>query len=820
VRKTLRADAGGSEDRRKFLFKSEKRCLRLFNYPQHPNIVPLLSSYTHGNDHCLLFPLLDMDLAAFFERTTRYGDFQWNFTFFSALHGLSSALSRAHDIHIQAESDGLDFSAIGYHHDLRPANILVNKGTFILADFGMGRVKSEGEVSKTHWKAGIGDYLAPDCMDENFANQDVGRAVDVWAFGCLMAEVATFMYHGPEGLAKFRNSRASAGSFSNWYDSYFHDGHGNVKAAVKEWLNFLTSGDRLAFLDKPFYELILSLLTPANERPKIAHVCRQLAHLSLKAHFFAVLETLTNVVYQGPPGVVTSMKLWFEWERLKAFGNVLRLSGIVLEHSMPEIIGQHSARCVGIMLELFHQLSPVRGLPEVAEGVVNAPEPSKEASSPSTQPDEILRDNTDEPQKMLETDVQRLVEELWGLLPQAELRKAERIWVHSMLTNTESIEQLDDLERTLSSERSTMYQQGAAMAMMKKIRLELIHSPSSSLELQGLEILDTDVVKSKVFHGHQMGIYKGEVPVFIETMLYDPSWEKVPPSERTLIMAYKVTGFGVNPRPQNLRLLNCLRFFEKMDGNRLGYSFVYQVPEPRSPIGPHEHTLTTLLHLLVLSAKKAKADPHMNQPVLGDKFRLASVLAGFLAEFHSIGWFHENFQSNNIVFFNAPFDENGINPTRSKILLEPYIVGLNKSRPGGDAWHTQGPAIGTEFMDYQHPDYHQTTMRFRNAYDYYSLGLMLLEIGLWTPLRAWSGKKENRTHSPHQLRDTLVERYVPRLGSRMGEAYQDIVKLLLSDGLDPHPQTMEPDPEGERDAFNKFFEYVVDPLARLANMCV
>lgn len=106
--------------------------------------------------------------------------------------------------------------------------------------------------------------------------------------------------------------------------------------------------------------------------------------------------------------------------------------------------------------------------------------------------------------------------------------------------------------------------------------------------------------------------------------------------ERTLVMAYKVMSFGVNPRPQNLRLLNCLRFFEKVDDNRPGYSFVYQVPELMSRIGPHEHTLTALLHLL-LSAKKAMADPHMNQPVLGDKFRLASALAGFLVEFHSIG---------------------------------------------------------------------------------------------------------------------------------------------------------------------------------------
>jgi serine/threonine protein kinase len=293
VRKTLREDAVSSETRRKALFKDEKRCLKLLGFPDHPNIVPLLSSYIHGKDHCLLFPVLNMDLAVFFKRACRYGNFQWNFTFFSALHGLSSALSRTHDVHVQAEADGLNFAGIGYHHDLRPAYILVNKETFILADFGMSQLKTEGEDSQTNWKLGFGDYLAPDCMDENFVHQNMGRAINVWAFGCLMAEVATFMYRGPKGLSEFRASSKSATLFSNIVTTCFHDSDGKLKESVREWLGFLISDDRPASLDKPFYELILSLLTPAKERPKIAQVCKYLAHLSLKAHFFAVLELLT-----------------------------------------------------------------------------------------------------------------------------------------------------------------------------------------------------------------------------------------------------------------------------------------------------------------------------------------------------------------------------------------------------------------------------------------------------------------------------------------------------------------------------------------------
>jgi hypothetical protein len=362
-----------------------------------------------------------------------------------------------------------------------------------------------------------------------------------------------------------------------------------------------------------------------------------------------------------------------------------------------------------------------------------------------------------------------------------------------------------------------MYQQGAAMAMMRKIRLEMMDNPKSSVELRELEIPETNVTMLEAFHGHQLGVYNGSHPVLIETMLYDLSWEKVPASERTLVMALKTKGFSVNPKPRNLRLLECFKFFEIRDSKTPGYGFVYRLPASMSGSLPHRPHVITLLDLLDRSDKHSKADPYTSQPMLDDKFRLASMLVGFLAEFHSIGWLHENFHPNSIVFFTASPQGGDIGLIRSKTLQEPYIVGLNKSCPGGEAWHTQGPALETDFVNYQHPDYY-TTHCFRCGYDYYSLGLMLLEIGLWTPLHKWTERESNLTISPHQIRDMLVHRYVPRLGPSMGETYRDIVKLLLSDGLDPNPQTMTPDSETERNAFNMFFDLVVEPLGRLSDV--
>lgn len=821
----------------------------LFNNPQHPNIVPLLSAYVHGSDYCLVFPRLDMDLAGFFNKPTRHGHFQWDYTFFSALHGLSSALSRTHNIYIPTEIDGPGISLVGYHHDFRPANILVNEETFLLADFGMGRVKGEGEDSRTTWKAGVGSYLAPECMDERFIEQDVGRAVDVWAFGCLTAELATFMTYGPDGLSEFRKKKKSTrDQMPNCTDSYFH-GRGEVKESVREWLDFLKSDGRVAAVDLHLHRLIFSMLVPADVRPDIASICKQLSQISLKAHFLAALDLFHSLLDEARgPTPRPLMKLWFERERMKAFGRVSCLNGTTIDDPVLETVCNHGETCIKTLLKLCHQLREVGAGPSSPGQTVNNSHYQAQVLQ-VTQPQNAHP--TVHGSKMLweafRVRVQSLVDDLWATLPETELRTAEMLWVRSMLMDQDSTQWLNDLGNALNTENRPIYQRGAAMAIMRKIRLEFTKNEASDIDLQNLRTIHTKVVKFGKFSGHELAILENVpssegVPVLVETMHYDPSWEKVPPTERTIIMADKAKGFGVQPKPRDLRLLNCLKFFEVEDKNRTGYAFVYQVPPIQRgmpDISAREYTITTLLELLMISAKLAKDDPSMSQifqPLLGHKFRLASMLASNLYAFHSIGWYHENYHSNNVVFFNAShyLTDGGdssrrsgkgliISPQRGKVLLEPYVVGLNKSRPGGEAWHTQGPSLDTEFGDYQHPAYRQATKHYRNGYDYYSLGVMLLEIGLWMPLRAWAKGGErgiNRTLSPGQLRDLLLSRYVPRLAPRMGQSYHDVVQLLLSDVLDPSSAMETPDPAIETVVFGKFFDSVVYPLSRLADALV
>jgi serine/threonine protein kinase len=70
------------------------------------------------------------------------------------------------------------------HCDIKPSNILIQRGAFKIADFGLSRLKASDETSKTEWDRGTALYSPPE--------RDLlpGRGRDVWALGCVFLEIA------------------------------------------------------------------------------------------------------------------------------------------------------------------------------------------------------------------------------------------------------------------------------------------------------------------------------------------------------------------------------------------------------------------------------------------------------------------------------------------------------------------------------------------------------------------------------------------------------------------------------------------------------
>ena len=164
------------------------------------------------------------------------------------------------------------------------------------------------------------------------------------------------------------------------------------------------------------------------------------------------------------------------------------------------------------------------------------------------------------------------------------------------------------------------------------------------------------------------------------------------------------------------------------------------------------------------------------QPLLGDKFRLASLISNSVYEFHCANWFHKSINPKTILFFKS--QDGGID------LLSPFLTGFEYSRLDQEGEYTEPPE--SDYL-YRHPDYQSpedrghldetSQLRYRRGYDVYALGLVLFEIGAWRPLQDFKRPEDNR----EALRQSLLQTYVPRLGVTMGAIYRDVVLACLSD---------------------------------------
>jgi len=216
-------------------FRREKQVLELLNLVCHPNIVPLLACYIHGDTYNMIFPLADGDLETLF---TGGADFSFlsDETIWLQVLGITSALATLHNFQYSKDM-AFELSKIGYHHDLKPQNILIKEGVFLLADFGLARLKDAEWDSSTDHKYGTVTYGAPESQ-QHMGNGPirVNRALDIWSWGCILAEIVTFTLLGSSGILRFREFRRTIVGMRD--DCYFHDMK-NIKQEVREWLRYL-----------------------------------------------------------------------------------------------------------------------------------------------------------------------------------------------------------------------------------------------------------------------------------------------------------------------------------------------------------------------------------------------------------------------------------------------------------------------------------------------------------------------------------------------------------------------------------------------------
>lgn len=109
-------------------------------------------------------------------------------------------------------------------------------------------------------------------------------------------------------------------------------------------------------------------------------------------------------------------------------------------------------------------------------------------------------------------------------------------------------------------------------------------------------------------------------------------------------------------------------------------------------------------------------------------------------------------------------------------MREPYMIGFDHSRKDGKGEYSQGPRLQGS-KEYLHPDYRQGITVYKRSYDYYALGLVLLEIGTWTSLS--NIYERHPTTHPDELRAMYTKLCNEHLGKTMGPTYLNVTKKCL-----------------------------------------
>jgi serine/threonine protein kinase len=297
VRKEFKSATSDEAD-----WEKELHNLSLLSELKHPNIVELLSSYTHRQKHNLIFRLAPHgNLAALFEQS-RPGGFESDDSFFHALAQLASAICTVHNF----TSKTLNLKFIGCHHDLKPRNILFDGRTFILADFGLSRFKDATESSKELFEAGQGHYLAPECEDfkDGFKNYIISRPSDIWSFGCIIADLLTYLLRGSGSVSDFKIARTIKVDCLKTYT--FHGGRFKPNPSVALWLSELEKqGEQTHRLSLKLVRSMLAL--NPDDRPKAQEVSFRLGHIAIVA-YIGTVGKLCSTLMQSTDSIEADME--------------------------------------------------------------------------------------------------------------------------------------------------------------------------------------------------------------------------------------------------------------------------------------------------------------------------------------------------------------------------------------------------------------------------------------------------------------------------------------------------------------------------------
>jgi serine/threonine protein kinase len=695
-------------------------------------MVQLISSYTFRDTYNILFERAESDLESLLSRSERPPALRSDNSLFQALQGLCSAVAAFHHF----AHPELELYLKGYHHDLKPENILVNGSRFLLSDFGLSKLKDMDMKSKTLSKDIMGYYLAPESetIEDGFQNKLIGQPSDIWALGCILAVVLTYIRRGPSGVQEFEQRRRHKSQ--RWTAYTFHCA-GQPNQVVEAWLTELEGGGTTEVYS--LIALIRDILKiDPSDRPTAETVSTRMEFLAIQSVYNSTMCKFERVE-KTPQDLV----VWIEQERVTLFGQALGLG--LLREEWRKI--QRSTTANTNFESIRDQLTAL------GQDLGNLAEHTDLTSYPV----------------LLVKRIRNQVDQLWNsLLP--SVRAQLEASLEAKIVSTKDLMKLENVHKSFEEDLS--YKNiGLAAAIRSMIILANRNEVKNpELKWDANQVHETVPAITPFSSLARLTDENGQpqMEVLVEWLEYDNRWQGSTGEELISRIESIAEILHDKQNSRRFRALHCIKYFH--DSSRRSYGLVFEIPTPyRADMSLRQPPPAISLASLITCTRKERI-----RPSIGDAFRLAKALAVSVLRWHEVGWIHRGVSAHSIIFF-------GIDPKSSlESISEPSFLGFQFSRPNDPKAFTLGPTDKPELLDYCHPEYLKVSARYRPEFDYYSLGLVLLEIGYWKTVKDIIKSFSNPDNSPQNLRNWILQTYVKDLHMVMGSVYQAAVRKCLT----------------------------------------
>jgi hypothetical protein len=267
-----------------------------------------------------------------------------------------------------------------------------------------------------------------------------------------------------------------------------------------------------------------------------------------------------------------------------------------------------------------------------------------------------------------------------------------------------------------------------------------------------------------------------ETPVLVEYAAFDPTYrltEVTPTLDRLDSMLSILTRLANEQAFHGT--LTCLGYFEDPKQPRFG--LVFELPKSvysgaADSLKPLEELRPVTLLSVLQTGSKSLHNSNSATPPLEDRFRLAYTLALTFSKIHGDNFAHKDVNSSNILVFRKNRRQSPNSRALQFALRNPVICSFDLFSEYDIGTTNAMPPLNI----YRHPEDPKFTgdkaKEHGPQFDLYSLGLILLEIGLWVPLSdLWKAK-----YTLADFKQRVEDVYIRRLASKCGTAYMQAVR--------------------------------------------